>query len=63
METSLLDIEHWIIEHFMIAPIILHASYDLYHPHFFGQLGTILALALTLFLPRRVVFSPATQNL
>ena len=46
METSLLDIEHWIIEHFMIAPIILHASYDLYHPHFFGQLGTILALAL-----------------
>ena len=46
MEHYLLAIDHWIIEHFMIAPIILHASYDLYHPHFFGQLGTILALAL-----------------
>ena len=42
----LLFIEHWVIEHYMIPPIILHASYDLYHPHFFGQLGTILALAL-----------------
>ena len=29
----------------LIAPIILHASYSLYHPHFFGQIGTILILA------------------
>ena len=36
----------WVIEHLMIAPIILHASYCLFHPHFFGQLGTILTLAI-----------------
>ena len=36
----------WVIEHVMIAPIILHASYCLFHPHFFGQLGTILTLAV-----------------
>ena len=36
----------WVIEHVMIAPIILHASYCLFHPHFFGQLGTILSLAV-----------------
>lgn len=36
----------WVIEHLMIAPIILHASYCLFHPHFFGQLGTILTLAV-----------------
>ena len=30
---------------FLIAPIILHASYSLYHPHFFGQIGTILIMA------------------
>ena len=37
MEESYLEI--------LIAPIILHASYSLYHPHFFGQLGTILIMA------------------
>ena len=37
MEESYLEI--------IIAPIILHASYSLYHPHFFGQLGTILIMA------------------
>ena len=36
----------WVIEHLLIAPIILHASYCLFHPHFFGQLGTILTLAV-----------------
>ena len=36
---------HSIIQHILIAPIILHASYELYHPHFFGQIGTILILA------------------
>ena len=29
----------------LIIPIILHASYSLFHPHFFGQLGTILILS------------------
>ena len=29
----------------MIIPIILHASYSLFHPHFFGQLGTILVFS------------------
>ena len=38
-------IPHTIIQHVMIAPIILHASYELYHPHFFGQIGTILTMA------------------
>ena len=42
----LLWLDDWFIEHLLIAPIILHASYGLYHPHFFGQLGTILLLAL-----------------
>ena len=37
MEESYLEI--------LIAPIILHASYSLYHPHFFGQIGTILIMA------------------
>ena len=41
-----LTIYGWVIEHLMIAPIILHASYCLFHPHFFGQLGTILLLAI-----------------
>ena len=36
---------HSIIQHILIAPIILHASYELYHPHFFGQIGTILIMA------------------
>lgn len=29
----------------LLIPIILHASYSLFHPHFFGQLGTILIFA------------------
>ena len=29
----------------LIIPIILHASYSLFHPHFFGQLGTILVFS------------------
>eukprot|EP00091_Calanus_sinicus_P022152 TRINITY_DN6894_c0_g1_i8.p1 TRINITY_DN6894_c0_g1~~TRINITY_DN6894_c0_g1_i8.p1 ORF type:complete len:175 (-),score=70.10 TRINITY_DN6894_c0_g1_i8:2-526(-) len=32
-----IQIPHTIIQHVLIAPIILHASYELYHPHFFGQ--------------------------
>jgi len=38
-------IPHSIVQHVLIAPIILHASYELYHPHFFGQIGTILIMA------------------
>ena len=43
---ALLVVNDWVIEHVMIAPIILHASYELYHPHFIGQLGEILILAI-----------------
>ena len=34
-----------LIEHFMIAPIILHAAYGLYHPLFFRQFGVIMIYA------------------
>ena len=45
-------IPHTIIEHVMIAPIILHASYELYNPQFFNQLGSILTVNLELNLLR-----------
>merc|ERR1719228_926534 len=38
-------IPHSIVQHILIAPIILHASYELYHPHFFGQIEKILIMA------------------
>ena len=41
-----IQLPHTIIQHVLIAPIILHASYELYHPHFFGQIGTILIMAV-----------------
>jgi len=40
-----LYLPHGIVQHVLIAPIILHASYELYHPHFFGQIKTIFILA------------------
>ena len=39
-----IHIEEYLLE-ILITPIILHASYSLYHPHFFGQIGTILIMA------------------
>ena len=42
----------------LIAPIILHASYSLYHPHFFGQIGTILILAFLATTLNVVVITP-----
>ena len=35
-----------VIEHIMITPIILNASFDLYHRHFFGQFWTIVIYAI-----------------
>ena len=34
------------IQHILIPPIILHASYELYNPQFFDQLGSILTVNL-----------------
>ena len=44
--SSLLNVPPFVIEHIMITPIILHASYGLYHPHFFGQFWTIVIYAI-----------------
>lgn len=44
--SSLLDVKPYVIEHIMITPIILHASYGLYHQHFFGQFWTIVIYAI-----------------
>ena len=38
-------LSHNIVQHVLIAPIILHASYEVYHPHFFGQIDKILIMA------------------
>ena len=42
----------------LITPIILHASYTLYHPHFFGQVGTILIMAFIATVLNVVVITP-----
>ena len=42
---SPIHLPHSIVQHILIAPIILHASYELYHPHFFGQIEKILIMA------------------
>ena len=42
----------------LIAPIILHASYTLYHPHFFGQVGTILIMAFIATVLNVVIITP-----
>ena len=44
--SPVLDVPPFVIEHIMITPIILHASYGLYHPHFFGQFWTIVIYAI-----------------
>ena len=44
-DTALLTMDARVLEHVMITPIILHAAYDLYHPHFFGQFWTIVIYA------------------
>ena len=41
-----IQIPHLVVQHILIPPIILHASYELYHPHFFGQIEYILILAI-----------------
>jgi NhaP-type Na+/H+ or K+/H+ antiporter len=35
----------FLVQHILIPPIILHASYELYNPQFFNQLGSILTMA------------------
>ena len=40
------DISREGYQEILIAPIILKASYALFHPHFFGQIRTILMLAI-----------------
>ena len=40
------SVEHLTIYSLLIPPIILHASYDLYHPSFFLQLPSILTMAI-----------------
>ena len=44
--SSMLEMPPFFIEHVMITPIILHASFGLYHPHFFGQFWTIVIYAI-----------------
>ena len=56
-DVTWLKIDDWIIEHLMIAPVILHASYELFHLHFFGQLGTILMLAIVATLFNAVIIA------
>ena len=41
-----LRVSIFVIEHVIIPPIILYAAYDLFHPHFFGQIVEILILAI-----------------
>lgn len=40
------EIDHLTVYSILIPPIILHASYDLYHPQFFRQISSILTLAI-----------------
>ena len=47
----------------LIAPIILHASYTLYHPHFFGQVGTILILAFLATTLNVLVITPVVTGI
>ena len=42
------------VQHILIPPIILHASYELYNPQFFDQLGSILTVMLHLLLGREI---------
>ena len=42
----------FLVQHILIPPIILHASYELYNPQFFNQLGSILTVNLELILLR-----------
>ena len=45
--SALLDLKNpAVLEHITITPIILHASFGLYHPHFFGQFWTIVIYAI-----------------
>ena len=37
----------FLVQHILIPPIILHASYELYNPQFFNQLGSILTVINT----------------
>ena len=39
----------FLVQHILIPPIILHASYELYNPQFFNQLGSILTVKFQLF--------------
>ena len=34
----------FLVQHVLIPPIILHASYELYNPQFFNQLASILTV-------------------
>ena len=36
----------FLVQHILIPPIILHASYELYNPQFFNQLGSILTVII-----------------
>jgi len=40
-----IDLPVFLVQHILIPPIILHASYELYNPQFFNQLGSILTMA------------------
>ena len=59
-----------LIEKVLIIPIILHASYRIYHPYFLGQIGTILVMAFLGTLANVVIIStilyygynPATED-
>ena len=46
-----------LMEQVLIIPIILHASYRIYHPHFLGQIGTILVMAFLGTLANVVIIS------
>jgi len=40
-----IDLPVFLVQHILIPPIILHASYELYNPQFFNQLGSIFTMA------------------
>ena len=44
--STFINIPHYQIQNFLISPIILHAAFKIYKPHFFKQFNTIMSMAI-----------------
>ena len=41
-----IEIPHHYIQNLVISPIILHASFEMYHPEFFKQIESVMVMAI-----------------